>query len=69
MEGEKVIYNITLQSEEDDEAKVIDRFLLRNPEKTHKKLIFLFISNFHKFQIFFFLISVKFQHGRNVEET
>lgn len=25
MEGDKVIYNITLQSEEDDEAKVIDR--------------------------------------------
>lgn len=25
MDGDKVIYNITLQSDEDDEAKVIDR--------------------------------------------
>lgn len=50
---EKVIYNITLQSEDDDEVKVIDR-CKTEPDKIFKDIL-------RK-------LFIQFQYERNVEE-
>lgn len=53
---EKVVYNITLQSEEDDEVKVIDRFNLSRVKS-------LLIAQH------FFLVSFQLQHGGDVSKA